>query len=153
MRNEAFLQLILTKPLQNSSRGAIKHQLKDFVFRSSHQKFSVKTDVLKNFANFTGKHMCQSLFIVSLKACNFIKKKLQHKCFPIIIANLLRAPILKNICKQLLLCILWIFKILPWTVHFSAWWTPMNHKQSIFIIYYSAGRERTKQFSATIKIN
>ena len=26
--------------------------------RSSHQRFSVKKDVLKNFTNFTGKHMC-----------------------------------------------------------------------------------------------
>ena len=31
-------------------------------FRSSHQRCSVKTDVLKNLANFTGKHLCWSLF-------------------------------------------------------------------------------------------
>ena len=30
--------------------------------RSSHQRCSVKKGVLKNFAKFTGKHMCQSLF-------------------------------------------------------------------------------------------
>ena len=32
------------------------------VFRSSHQKCSVKKGVLRNFAKFTGKHLCQSLF-------------------------------------------------------------------------------------------
>ena len=46
-----------------------------------------KIDVLKNFANFTGKHQCWSLFLV-----NFIKKRLQHKCFPVKYANLLRTP-------------------------------------------------------------
>ena len=35
--------------------------------------------------------------------CNFIKKRLQHRCFPINIAKFLRTPILKNICECLLL--------------------------------------------------
>ena len=30
--------------------------------RSSHRRCSVRKDVLKNFAKFTGKHLCQSLF-------------------------------------------------------------------------------------------
>ena len=30
--------------------------------------------------------------VAGLKACNFIKKKLQHKCFPVNIAKYLRAP-------------------------------------------------------------
>ena len=34
------------------------------------QRCSVKKCVLRNFAKFTGKHLCQSLF-----ACNFIKKE------------------------------------------------------------------------------
>ena len=42
-----------------------------------------KIDVLKNFANFTEKH---------LKACNFIKKRLQHRCFPVKFAKFLKAP-------------------------------------------------------------
>ena len=50
--------------------------------------------------------MCQSLFfnkVAGLQACNFIKKRLQHKCFPKNIAKFLRTTILKNICEQLLL--------------------------------------------------
>ena len=42
---------------------------------------------------------------VVLQVCNFIKKKLQHRCFPVIIAKFLRMPNLKNICDRLLLFI------------------------------------------------
>ena len=38
-----------------------------------------------------------------LQACNFIKKRLQQRCFPVNIAKFLRTPILKNICERLLL--------------------------------------------------
>ena len=42
-----------------------------------------KIGVLKNFANFTGKHLCWSLFLINLqaKALNFIKKRLQPGVF------------------------------------------------------------------------
>ena len=36
------------------------------------------------------------------KTCNFIKKRLQHRCFPVNIAKLFRTPILKNLCERLL---------------------------------------------------
>ena len=32
------------------------------VFRSSYQRCSVRKGILRNFAKFTGKHLCQSLF-------------------------------------------------------------------------------------------
>ena len=38
---------------------------------------------------------------------SFIKKRLQHRCFPLNIANFLRTTILKNIYKRLLLMGLW----------------------------------------------
>ena len=34
---------------------------------------------------------------------NFIKKRLQHRCFPVNIAKFLSTSILKNICVRLLL--------------------------------------------------
>ena len=40
---------------------------------------------------------------VPTKSCNFIKKRLQHRCFLVNIAKFLRTPILKNICERLLL--------------------------------------------------
>ena len=41
-----------------------KHELN---LRSSHWSCSVKKFVLRNFANFTGKHLCWSLFLVKLQ--------------------------------------------------------------------------------------
>ena len=43
------------------------------LFRSSHQRCSLKIGVLKNFAKFTGKHSCQSLFFN--KVVGFLFKK------------------------------------------------------------------------------
>ena len=39
------------------------------------------------------------------KAHNFIKKRLQHKCFPVKFAKFLRTPNLKKICERLVLSI------------------------------------------------
>ena len=52
--------------------------------RSSHQRYSIKTGVLKNFVNFTGKHLCQRVFL--------IKKRLWHRCSPVNFAKFLRTP-------------------------------------------------------------
>ena len=39
---------------------------------------------LKNFANFTGKHLCWSLlFNKAAGLQTFIKKRLEHRCFPV----------------------------------------------------------------------
>ena len=49
-----------------------------------------KIDILKNFANFTGKiDMLESLFkkVSGPQACKFIKKKLQHRCFSVKLAR------------------------------------------------------------------
>ena len=51
--------------------------------RSSHRRYSVKEDIFKNL--------------------NFIKKRLQHRCFRVKFAKFLKTPILKNICERLLL--------------------------------------------------
>ena len=38
-----------------------------------------------------------------VKTCNFIKKRSQHRCFPVKFKKFLRTPILKNIFERLLL--------------------------------------------------
>ena len=40
----------------------------------------MKKGVLENFTKFTGKHMCQGLFLIEMKTevCNFIKKRPWH---------------------------------------------------------------------------
>ena len=42
---------------------------------------------------------------VGLQLYNFAKKRLQYRCFPVIIAKFLRMPILKNIGERLFLFI------------------------------------------------
>ena len=51
--------------------------------KSSHQRCSVKKGVLRNFAKFTGKYLCQGLFFkkVAGAACNFIKKETLAQVF------------------------------------------------------------------------
>ena len=55
--------------------------------RRSHRRCSVEKGVLKNFAIFTGKRLCQILFLIKLKAslkpATLLKKRLQHRCFPV----------------------------------------------------------------------
>ena len=78
--------------------------------RSSHQRCSVKKGVLKNLANFTEKDLCWSL-----------KKRLQHRCFPMNIAKFLRTSILKNICER----------VLPHTIKYTILTTKLNHLVSL----------------------
>ena len=95
--------------------------------RSSHWRCSVRKGVLKNFANFTGKHLCWSLILWSCKpsACKFFKKRLQHKCFPVKFPKLLRIPILRNICKRLLLEVLYKKVVLKNFAILTEWKKPV----------------------------
>ena len=60
------------------------------MFRGSHRRCSVKKCVLKYFAYFTGKHLCWSLFKEKWEACNFIKRRLKQRSFPVKLAKFLR---------------------------------------------------------------
>ena len=74
------------------------------IFRSSHWRCSIKKAILKNFVIFTGKYLCRGLFfnkVANHQACNFIKKRLQHRYYIVNIGKFIRRPILKNISKQL----------------------------------------------------
>ena len=49
--------------------------------------------VLKNFAKFTGKHMCQSLLfnkVAGLRPTTLLKKRLRHRLFPVNFAKFLK---------------------------------------------------------------
>ena len=39
------------------------------LYKSNHRRRSVKKGALKNFANFTRKQMCWSLFLIKMQAC------------------------------------------------------------------------------------
>ena len=54
--------------------------------RSSQQRCSIKKGVLKNFAKFIGKHLCQSVFfneVAGLRPATLLKKSHWHRCFPV----------------------------------------------------------------------
>ena len=77
-----------------------------YLNRSSHRRCSIKKSCSKKFRNIHRKTpVLESLFnkVAELKACKFIKKKLQRRCFPVNIAKFLRAPILKNTWEWLFL--------------------------------------------------
>ena len=62
------------------------------IIRSRGPEVFCEKGILKIFIIFTGKHLCWSL----LQACNFIKKRFQHRYFPVNIAKFLRAPIFRR---------------------------------------------------------
>ena len=55
--------------------------------RSSRPEVCCKKGALKNFAKFTGKHLCR---------ISFLKKRLWHSCFPVNFAKFLRPPFFKE---------------------------------------------------------
>ena len=74
--------------------------------RSSHQRCSIKKVVLRYFVKFTGKHLCQSLFLKKLWDSDlqvYLKKILRNKCFPVNVTKFPRATFLQNTSRRLLL--------------------------------------------------
>ena len=66
----------------------------------------MKKGVIRNFAKFTGKHLCQSLLfnkVAGLRPTILLKKRLWHSCFPVNFAKFLRTPFLQNTFGRLLL--------------------------------------------------
>ena len=54
------------------------------IYRSSHRRCSVWIGVLRNFAKFTGKHLCQSLFfnkVAGLRPATLLKKEALAQVF------------------------------------------------------------------------
>ena len=56
--------------------------------RSSRSQMLFEIDLFKNFTTFTGKHLCWSLFLIKLQV--LLKKRLQHRCFPVNIPKFLK---------------------------------------------------------------
>ena len=67
--------------------------LKSYKTRRSCPDVFYKKDVLRNFAKFTEKHLCQSLFfnkVAGLRPATLLKKRLCHRCFPVNFVKFLR---------------------------------------------------------------
>ena len=69
--------------------------------KSSHRRSSVKK-LFSKISQVSQDNICvrASFYkVAGLKACNFIKKRLQHRCFSVEFAKFLRTPTLKKICE------------------------------------------------------
>ena len=83
-RTQATFQLLLAR--SSHRRGSVKK------IRKFHRKALVLESLFNKVAG-----------LQAFKVCSFIKKRLQHRCFPVKFATFLRAPSLKSICERLLL--------------------------------------------------
>ena len=76
----------------------------DYILLKSYTPEAATRDV--PFHNIHRKTLVlESVFnkVTGLKDCNFIKKRLQYRCFSVYIPKISRTRILKNICERLLL--------------------------------------------------
>ena len=73
--------------------------------RSNHRRCCVRKGVLRSFAKFTRKNLCQSLFlnkVAGLIPATLLKKRLWCRYFSINSAKFLRIPFLQNTSARLL---------------------------------------------------
>ena len=86
-RNCGICSKLTVKTLERSHLMSLRYLLAwIFRLRSSHRCIHRKTTVLESLLNK----------VAGFQVCNFIKKILQHRCFPVNIAKFLRAPIWKT---------------------------------------------------------
>ena len=86
--------------------------------RNSQRWYSVRKGALRNYAKFTGKHLCQTLFfnkVSALRSATLLKYGLWHRCFSVNFVKCLRPPFLQNTLGRLLLCSLKIC-LLAWDI-------------------------------------
>ena len=81
-----FIGLINNPVIDNQSVNKINHVLYKFIFTllgNSHRRCFITKAVIKNFAIFTWKHQCWSLFLINLKAfrCETLLKEALTQVF------------------------------------------------------------------------
>ena len=86
-----IVSVISYSHIWNKVQKRVWQHIRKNVFRSSHQKCSMKKGVLINFAKFTGKHMCQSLFFRKVAGL-----RLRHRCFPVNFCEIFKSIFLRE---------------------------------------------------------
>ena len=74
---QLFIQTLFKKSERNLK---CEGKFKDFIQKQRPEVFC-KKDVLRNFAKFTGKHLCQSLFFNKVAGRNFMEKETLAQVF------------------------------------------------------------------------
>ena len=70
-----------------------RNKFEQLFLQKNHRRCSVRKGVLRNFAKFTLKNLCQSLFFIkvtALRTATLLKKRLWHWCFPVNFAKFRR---------------------------------------------------------------
>ena len=88
------------------------------IFQKQPPEVFCKKGVLKNFAKFTGKQLCQILTFNKVagprsQTCNFIKRETLAQVFSVNFVKLLKAPFLQNSSGRLLLIFLLDHNLIP----------------------------------------
>ena len=86
-----------------------KNHIFQYLNRSSRPEVFWKKGVVRNFAKFTGKHLCQSLFLN--KVAGLLKKRLWHRYFPVNFVKFARTPFLTKHLGWLLLDVSYAYYI------------------------------------------
>ena len=121
----------------------------------------MKKGILKNFAKFTGKHLCQGLFfskVAGLRPATLLKKRLWHRCFPVNFAKFLKTSFLQNTSRRLFLqfCLLIYFRIFTNHVAFTyvkIQISPVTIQNSKLTKVFAFTTTRIKSLPKVIKIN
>ena len=89
------------------------------IYRSSHQRCSVRKGIFRDFAKFTVKYLCQSLFFnkVAGRPATLLKKRLWYRGFPVNCKKFPRRTFSQNTSERLLLYIVHIY----WFTLISTW--------------------------------
>ena len=61
-KSEGFETVHTIRALENG-----RFTVSEISFKSSHQRCSIRRTIFRNFAIFTGKHLCWSLFLIKLQ--------------------------------------------------------------------------------------
>ena len=86
--------------------GIYQHQLLLSTNRSTRPEVFCKKGVLRNFAEFRGKHLHQSIFfnkVAGLRPGTLLTKRLWYRCFPVNFLKFLRTPFIIEHLSRLLL--------------------------------------------------
>ena len=81
-------------------------EVSEAVFQRSSRLEVFRTKRIKNFAKFTVKHLCYSLFfnkVADLRPSTLLKKRRWHRCFHVDFAKFLRPPFFTEHLQWLLL--------------------------------------------------
>ena len=93
--HEFYYQFLECMWLWTLKTALIECKTQSINYRSSRPEVFCKKGVLWNFAKFTGKQPCQSLFfnkVAGLRPETLFKKRLWHRCFPVNFVKFLRTP-------------------------------------------------------------